>query len=102
MTTLPYQPVPTATQQRELERWVSRHYPVRQYEQAQALISPVEAAGVACCATDRDEDEAPALLGLIDALSDEFGPLWPVWAAAYFVFIAAGLVGLVAIVWSIV
>lgn len=26
-----YQPVPTAAQQRELERWVQRKYPVRQY-----------------------------------------------------------------------
>ncbi len=31
MSALPYQPVPTASQQRELERWVQRKYPVRQY-----------------------------------------------------------------------
>lgn len=54
MTALPYQPVPTAGQQRELERWVAKRYPIRQYEKTQALISPVEAAGIACCATEVD------------------------------------------------
>lgn len=59
MSALPCRPVPTAAQQRELSRWVSRHYPVRQYEQTQALISPVEAAGVACCDVT---DEPPVTL----------------------------------------
>lgn len=61
MTALPYQPVPTAAQQRELSRWVSRHYQVRQYEQTQALISPVEAAGVACCATNVADEATHAI-----------------------------------------
>jgi hypothetical protein len=61
MSALPYQPVPTASQQRELSRWVQRHYPVRQYEQTQALISPVEAAGVACCATNVADEATHAL-----------------------------------------
>ncbi|SEJ54994.1 hypothetical protein [Frateuria terrea] len=59
MTALPYQPVPTLAQQRRLRRWVDKTHPIRQYEQTQALISPVEAAGVACCDVT---DEPPVML----------------------------------------
>jgi endonuclease I len=31
----PYQHIPTLAQQRELKRWVQRHYPVSQYESNQ-------------------------------------------------------------------
>lgn len=80
MSALPYQPVPTASQQRELERWVQRKYPVRQYrdnvdeaiadfqaarlryELARLHSQPSEnvlhAAGESCCAAEADEDEA--------------------------------------------
>jgi hypothetical protein len=56
MTAPAYQPVPTAHQQLELERLLAsdraKRHGVRQYadnQPKQALISPVEAAGVACC-----------------------------------------------------
>jgi hypothetical protein len=68
MTALPYQPVPTATQRRELERLLAsdraKRYAVRQYadnQPKQALISPVEAAGVACCATNVADEATHAL-----------------------------------------
>ncbi|MDN4481847.1 hypothetical protein ACFWZU_15520 [Frateuria sp. GZRR33] len=49
MTALPYQPVPTIAQRKALHADHAKRYPIRQYEKTQALISPVEAAGVACC-----------------------------------------------------
>jgi len=69
MTALPCQPAPTASQQRELERWVQRKYPVRQYrDNVDESIADFQAARLRYeerqpepalfCAV---EDEAPAL-----------------------------------------
>lgn len=103
-----YQPVPTIAQRKALQRDHERRYrdaAIGEYRAAQLryemerLSKQPEPAQF--CAVARDEDEGPALFGMVDAIRAEFGPLWPVWAAAYFMFIAAGLVALVAILWSV-
>ena len=45
MSALPYQHIPTLAQQRELKRWVQRHYPVSQYvENQDEAIADMQAA----------------------------------------------------------
>ena len=61
MSALPYRPVPTLSQRKALHADHAKRYPIRQYEQTQALISPVEAAGVACCATDVADEATHAI-----------------------------------------
>lgn len=69
MTAPAYQPVPTAHQRRELERLLAsdraKRHAVRQYEKTQALISPVEAAGVACCDVTPEPDP-------VEQISEDF------------------------------
>src|SRR5690349_16876428 len=102
MTAPAYQPVPTAGQQRELERWVQRKYPVRQYrDNVDSAIADFQAARLRyeerqpepCqfCA-EPDEDAPPALFGLVDIWRSEFGAAWPLWIGGWTLLLAAGAV----------
>ena len=60
MSALPYQHIPTLAQQRELKRWVQRHYPVSQYEANQDdAIAKAQAARLRYLERDESANSIP-------------------------------------------